>query len=79
MAEDDRLTKLEMLTAHQERQIQDLSDMIHLQRQEIDILKRRFDRTQEKMLEIAEHGASTSEDPPLSVTEQALRDKPPHY
>lgn len=66
------------MLAHQERQIQDLSDLLNLQRKEIDILKARLDKTQRKIVEI-EQGSPEIKDNGLSVTEQALRDKPPHY
>lgn len=79
MAEEDRLTKLEMLAAHQEQQIQDLSDMIALQGKEIDLLKRRLEKTQLKMLELGEGAGAISENEGLSVSDQAQRDKPPHY
>lgn len=75
---EDRLTSLETLIAHHERQIQDLSDMVLLQRQDIDRLKRHLEKTQAKILELEEGGAQSGAEP-LSVTEQALRDKPPHY
>lgn len=70
--------RLEALLAHQERQIQDLSDMINLHRKEIDILKARLDRTQKKIVDM-ESGVMDGPDEKLSPTEQALRDKPPHY
>lgn len=74
----DKIQEIEMLLAHQERQIQDLSDMIALQGKEIVTLQMRLDRTQKKLIEI-EAGAGAGEDEGLSVTEQAARDKPPHY
>ena len=74
----DKIDHLETLIAHQERQIQDLSDMLNLQRKEIDALKVRLDRTQKKLLDMESGGAEgISEN--LSPTEQAARDKPPHY
>lgn len=70
--------RLEALMAHQERQIQDLSDMLNLHRKEIDILKTRLDRTQKKIVDM-EAGALDGPEEKLTPTEQALRDKPPHY
>lgn len=75
---DDTLQDIQIMLAHQERQIQDMSDLINLQRKEIDILKARLDKTQRKIVEM-EHGAGDGKDAAMSVTEQALRDKPPHY
>lgn len=76
---EDRLQALETLVAHHERQIQDLSELVMEQRREIDVLVRRLEKTQVKLLEIEEGGTGAVEDKSLSVTEQALRDKPPHY
>lgn len=75
---DERLTKIETLLAHQDQQIQDLSEIINLQRKEIDALKVRLDRTQKKLIDM-DQGAPVVQEEGLSVTEQALRDKPPHY
>lgn len=73
---EDRLTKIEMTLAHQEQQIQDLSDIVSMQRKEIDILTRRLEKTQNKLLDLQDAGSAEKA---LSVTEQAMRDKPPHY
>jgi uncharacterized coiled-coil protein SlyX len=74
---EERLTKIESLLAYQDQQIHDLSEMINLQRKQIDALMVRLDRTQKKLVELSQ-GDSVHEEG-LSVTEQALRDKPPHY
>ena len=76
--EQDRLDKLETMIAHQERQIQDLSDMIALQGKEIEVLKARLAKTQTKLLDV-ERSAVGGERDGMSVTEQAALDKPPHY
>ena len=70
--------KIEAALAHQDRQIQDLSDMVTRQWQEIDALKKYITGLQGK-IESLEDTMRTGEGEPLSVTEQALRDKPPHY
>ena len=75
---DDRIEKLEMLVAHQDRQIQDLSDVLAAQRREIDILQVRLDRTQKKLVDLEQGGAAGNMES-LSPAEQAARDKPPHY
>jgi uncharacterized coiled-coil protein SlyX len=74
---EERLIKIETLLVHQERQIQDLSDMINLQRKEIDTITRRLQKAQEKLSDLENTGGER--EPDLSVAEQALRDKPPHY
>ena len=74
----EKTDQLEALIAHQDRQIQDLSDVLNLHRKEIDALKIRLDRTQKKLIDMEQGGAEgISEN--LSPTEQAARDKPPHY
>ncbi len=73
---EERLVKIETMLAHQEQQIQDLSDVVGTQRKEIDMLTRRLEKTQAKLLDLQDGGG---EEKALSVTEQALRDKPPHY
>ena len=76
---EERLTKIETLLAHHDQQIQDLSEIINLQRKEIEALKVRLDRTQNKLIELGEGGGAPAQQEGLSVSEQALRDKPPHY
>ena len=77
--EEDRITKIEMTLAHQEQQIQDLSDMIAVQAKEIDRLKARLAHTQNKLLDIEHSSGTGGERAGLSVSEQAALDKPPHY
>jgi uncharacterized coiled-coil protein SlyX len=76
--DEETLLNMQSMLAHQERQIQDLSDMLNLHRKEIDILKLRLEKTQAKLLEV-QSDRDSGTDESLSVTEQALRDKPPHY
>ena len=76
--DDARLIKIETLLGHQDRQIQDLSDMIDIQRKEIDLLRRRLDKTQAKLVDL-QAGGLDADETPLSPSEQAARDKPPHY
>ncbi len=74
---EERLDKIEATIAHQERQILDLSDMITQQWKEIDILKLRLKKAQDRLSEMAP--SQDSEREGLSVTEIAALDKPPHY
>lgn len=75
MNDEDRLTKIEIMLGHQDRQIQDLSDMLNLQRKEMDLLARRLEQMRAKLADV-EAGA---EGEALSAIDQASRDKPPHY
>ena len=74
---EERLNKLEATVAHQERQILDLSEMITAQWKEIDILKLRVKKAQDRLGEISPSGESERDG--LSVSEIAALDKPPHY
>ena len=64
---DKKFEKIEMVLAHQDRQIQDMSEMINAQWKQIEMLKRRLDMAQSK-LSVLESSAGDSS-----------RDKPPHY
>ncbi len=74
----DELQDIQTLLAHHERQIQDLSDIVMAQAKEIERLRLRLDRTQQKLQEMVLSATEEGKES-LSVTEQALRDKPPHY
>jgi len=45
----DDITRLESLLMHQDQQIQDLSEMVNRQWQEIDLLKRKLGRTESRL------------------------------
>lgn len=76
MSDTDRIENLEITLAHQDQQIQDMSEMITAQWKEIDRLKRHIQQTEEKLQEFMD---SEDEDKPQSATEFAARNKPPHY
>ncbi len=71
---EDRIERIETMLAHQDRQIQELSEVVHLQSKEIKALRLR----QEKMMAM-QAAASENNADSLTITEQAARDKPPHY
>lgn len=73
---DDRLARIETTLAHQEQQIQDLSDMVNVYRKEIEALKRRLEITNSKLSDIE---IAAADGKVLSASEQAAMDKPPHY
>jgi SlyX protein len=76
---DGKIEQIEITLAHQDHQIQDLSEMISKQWTEIDRLRRELDRALAK-LQAQESGASAGEDTDhLSVSEMAALEKPPHY
>ena len=78
MSDQTDLQAMQTLLAHHERQIQDLSDIVMEQRRDIDRLRLLLEKTNQKVTDI-ELAATDGQGEGLSVTEQALRDKPPHY
>ncbi|HOO82177.1 MAG TPA: SlyX family protein [Alphaproteobacteria bacterium] len=70
------LNKVEETLAHQEQQINDLSDMVITQGRDIEALKKQIRKLQDKISSSAE---DNNNEKPLSATEYAARNKPPHY
>ena len=78
--DQQKLYDIEALITHQEEQIQDLSDMVAKQWDEIENLKRRLRRTQEKLNVVEDvANAATKSDDASSVSDLAAMEKPPHY
>ncbi|HCQ71056.1 MAG: hypothetical protein CL570_08325 [Alphaproteobacteria bacterium] len=78
--DQQKLYDIEALITHQEQQIQDLSDMVAKQWDEIERLKRRLNRTQEKLNVVEEvANSATKSDGGASVSDIAAMEKPPHY
>lgn len=71
-------TQIEEVLAHQEIQIQDMNEMIVKQWDEIDALKQEVKILRDK-IGVLQYTSDQGEAEGLSVAEQALRDKPPHY
>lgn len=72
----DLLYEMQMMLAHHERQIDDLSEMLRQQWHEIDNLKRQLERANAKIGELETIDPNAK---PLSVSEMAAMEKPPHY
>lgn len=70
---------IEETLAHQEQQINDLSEMIIAQGKDIEALKLYIRDLKSKIEMLEDDAGETTDQKPLSVTEQAARDKPPHY
>lgn len=77
MMNDDRFNRIETALAHQDRQIQDLSEMIAVQWKAIERLTHRLDMAQSKLSSL--ETSADSEKNALSVAELAALEKPPHY
>lgn len=75
---EDIITDIQETLAHHEHQISDLNDVIISQGEQIDLLKAYIKKLQNKIEEL-EHTGTKGNDKALSASEQALRDKPPHY
>lgn len=75
---NEKLNAIEEVLAHQESQIQDLSDMVVKQGDEIEALKRHIGKLKDK-IDILEETSGGGEGEGLSVTEIAEMNKPPHY
>jgi SlyX protein len=67
MAPDDRVTELEIRSAHLEKQVHELSEVLYRQQRELDTLKEIARRLQQKV----------GGDPGL--VDAAQSDRPPHY
>lgn len=68
-ADQEMITKLESLLMHQDQQIQDLSEMVNRQWQEIDLLKRKLGRTENRL--------NSLENP--EEDQGPVHEVPPHY
>lgn len=76
---DEKITQLEITLAHHEQQIQDLNEMINRQWKEIDILKRRLDKATSQLAEMNTGNTESDASEPMTVSEIAAAEKPPHY
>ena len=76
---EDKINRIETALAHHEQQIEDLSEMIRRQWQEIDLLKRRLASTQAKVNELNTGMSENDPNEPQTITEIAAAEKPPHY
>ena len=76
---EKRIEVLESKISYQEHQIEELSDLATAQWKEIEILKRRLQKTHEEIENYIEEARESAGGKSLTPTEQAARDKPPHY
>lgn len=76
---EDKISKLEMLVAHQDRQIVDLSDMTAGQWKEIDVLKTQVKYLVGRLKDMETSSGDDKLGDAKTVTEMAAAEKPPHY
>ena len=74
-----RLERIEMLLAHQEKQIEELSEMTAQQWTDIERLKRQVDMTQKRLNDMETNAKDAKSEVGLSSIEVATLNKPPHY
>ncbi len=76
---NNKLGDLEVLIAHQDKQIQELNEVVTLQWTEIDNLKKYVQRTKSKIEELENSIGELGQDSAMSVADEAAANKPPHY
>lgn len=74
---EEKMNRIEEALAHQDQQIQDLSEMVIVQGAEIASLKKLISRLLDKVDGL--EGASAAGGKTVSISEQAALNKPPHY
>jgi uncharacterized coiled-coil protein SlyX len=95
MSDTNRLDNIEITLAEQEQQIADLSEMVARQWREIEGLKDALKQAELRMSEMAQQSSASAvmaarmtlgavaesdeQDEAMSVADQALAMKPPHY
>lgn len=75
----DKISDIETMLAHQDQQIQELNDVVIAQGQEIDALKKYVKAQKSKLQELENNIGELGNSDPISATEEAALNKPPHY
>ena len=70
---------IEALIAHQDKQIQELSEIVTRQWEEIDALKKYMQLTKFKIQELENNIGELGQGEGVSVSDAAAAEKPPHY
>lgn len=76
---NDKISDLETLLAHQDRQIQELNEVVTSQWAEIESLKKYMQTTKSKMDELEHSVKSRGDSEFQSIADEAAANKPPHY
>jgi SlyX protein len=74
---EERLADIEIKLAHQDQQIAGLNDAVLRQGREIELLNAKLRRAEERLQDVSQSLEDNGK--PLSPSEIAARDKPPHY
>ena len=70
---------IQMMLAHQEKQIQELNDVLITQGQEIDALKKYLKSQKSKIEQLENNLSELGNNEPMNATEEAALNRPPHY
>lgn len=70
---------LEMMITHQEKQIQELNDVVIAQGKDIDSLKKYLKNQKSKIQELEESVGDLGGEKFQSIADEAAANKPPHY
>jgi len=76
---EDTITRLQTVLSHQEKQIEELSEMTSAQWKEIDLLKRKVSSLISKIEDMEIESAEDKTGEAKTVAEIAAAEKPPHY
>lgn len=76
---DEKLAEMQELLAHQDKQIQELNDVVTRQWDEIDALKKYMQLTKSKIQELEHNMSEIGQGEGMSVSDEAGANKPPHY
>lgn len=70
---------IEIMIAHQDQQIQELNDVVIAQGREIDALKKYLKDQKSKIEALENNIGELGSNEPMSATDEAALNKPPHY
>lgn len=76
---DKDIDTLQTMVAHQDKQIQELNEVVTKQWAEIDALKKYMQLTKSKIQELEHNMSELGQGEGMSVSDEAAANKPPHY
>jgi uncharacterized coiled-coil protein SlyX len=79
MSKTTDINDLEVMIAHQEKQINELNDVVITQGREIEALKKYVQLTKSKIQELESNISELGSGEHTSVSDEAAANKPPHY
>ncbi len=76
---EEKLAEMQVLLAHQDKQIQELNEVVTQQWDEIDMLKKYMRLTKSKIEELENNIGELDQSEDISISDEAAANKPPHY